>query len=68
MDDVVIPWASGGNQMAHDHLLTPLFTFLTLVNLFIKLKINILPLPPLAKYCFLLVPMQLLYAHMFGRI
>lgn len=47
--------------------LTPLFTHLTLVNLFIKLKINILLLPPLAKYCFLLVPMQLLYAHMFGR-
>ena len=36
MDDVVVPWAFGGIQMAHGHSLTHSLTHSILINLFIK--------------------------------
>ena len=43
MDDVVMPWAFGGTRMALDHSLTHSI----LINLFIKVRLNTLLVPPL---------------------
>ena len=48
MDDVVIPWAFGGTRMALDHSLTHSI----LINLFIKVRLNTLLLPPLLSITF----------------
>ena len=48
MDDVVMPWAFGGTQMALDHSLTHSI----LINLFIKVRLNTLLLPPLLSITF----------------
>ena len=48
MDDVVMPWAFGGTRMALDHSLTHSI----LINLFIKVKLNTLLLPPLLRITF----------------
>ena len=52
MDDVVIPWAFGGTQMALDHSLTHSLTHSILINLFIKVRLNTLLLPPLLSITF----------------
>ena len=53
MDDVVMPWASGGTRMALDHSLTHSLThFLILINLFIEVRLNTLILPPLLSITF----------------
>ena len=48
MDDVVMPWAFGGTQMALNH--SP--THSILINLFIKVRLNTLLLPPLLSITF----------------
>ena len=48
MDDVVMPWALGGTQMVLDH---SLFHSI-LINLFIKVRLNTLLLPPLLSITF----------------
>ena len=48
MDDVVMPLAFGGTRMALDHLLTHSI----LINLFIKVRLNTLLLPPLLSITF----------------
>ena len=48
MDDVVMPWAFGGTRMALDHSLTHSI----LINLFIKVRLNTLLLPPLLSITF----------------
>ena len=48
MDDVVIPWAFGGSQMALTHSLSHSI----LINLFIKLGLNNYLLPPLLSIGF----------------
>ena len=53
MDDVVMPWAFvGGTRMALDHSLTHSLTHSILINLFIKVRLNTLPLPPLLSITF----------------
>ena len=47
MDDVVMPWAFGGIRMALDYSLTHSLTHSILINLFIKVRLNTLLLPPL---------------------
>ena len=49
MDDVVMPLAFGGTRMALDHLLTHSI----LINLFIKVRLNTLLLPPLLSITFI---------------
>ena len=48
MDDVVMPWAFGGTRMALDHSLTHSI----LINLFIKVRLNTLLLPPFLSITF----------------
>ena len=48
MDEVVMPWAFGGTRMALDHSLTHSI----LINLFIKVRLNTLLLPPLLSITF----------------
>ena len=50
MDDLVMPWAFGGTRMALDHSLT----HSTLINLFIKVRLNTLLLTPLLSITFVL--------------
>ena len=50
MDDVVIPWAFGGTRMALDHSLTHSI----FINLFIKVSLNTLLLPPLFSIIFVI--------------
>ena len=45
-----MPWAFGGTRMALDHSLT----HSTLINLFIKVRLNTLLLPPLLSITFVL--------------
>ena len=53
MDDVVMPWAFvRGTRMALDHSLTHSLTHSILINLFIKVRLNTLPLPPLLSITF----------------
>ena len=52
MNDVAMPWAVGGTRMAFDHSLTHLLTQAILINLFIKVKLNNLLLPPLLSITF----------------
>ena len=65
MDDVDMPWAFGGTQMALDHSLTHSLTHSTLINLFIKVRLNTLLLPPILSITF--VP-SALYAYVVRRI
>ena len=53
-----MPWAFGGTRMALDHSLTHSI----LINLFIKVKLNTLLLPPLLSITLFQVP----FTHMFG--
>ena len=48
MDDVVVPWAFGSTRMALDHSLTHSI----LINLFIKVKLYTLLLPPVLSVTF----------------
>ena len=48
MDDVVMPWAFGGTRLALTHSLTHSI----LINLFIKVRLNTLLLPPLLSITF----------------
>ena len=48
MDDVVMPWAFGGTRMELTHSLTHSI----LINLFIKVWLNTLLLPPLLSVTF----------------
>ena len=52
MDDVVMPWAFVGTQMALDHSLTHSLTHSILINLFIKVRLDTLLLPPLLSITF----------------
>ena len=56
MDDVVMPWAFGDTRMALDHSLThsPTYSLIhsILINLFIKVKLYTLLLPPLLSITF----------------
>ena len=48
-----MPWAFvGGTRMALDHSLTHSLTHSILINLFIKVRLNTLPLPPLLSITF----------------
>ena len=48
MDDVVMPWAFGDTRMTLDHSLTHSI----LIDLFIKVRLNTLLLPPLVSITF----------------
>ena len=52
MDDVVMPWAFGGTRMTLDHSLTLSLAQSILINLFIKVRLNTLPFPPLLRITF----------------
>ena len=52
MDDVVMPWAFGGTRMALDHSLTHSLAQSILINLFVKVRLNTLPFPPLLRITF----------------
>ena len=47
-----MPWAFGGTRMALDHSLTLSLAQSILINLFIKVRLNTLPLPPLLSITF----------------
>ena len=49
MDDVVMPWAFGSTRMALDHSLTHSI----FINLFIKVRLNTLLLPPWLSITFI---------------
>ena len=57
--DVVMPWAFGGTPMALNYSLSHSI----LINLFIKVKLNTLLLPPLLV---VLLLFQVPFTHMFG--
>ena len=52
MDDEVMPCAFGGTQMALNHSLTHSLTHSIVINLFIKVRLNTLLLPPLLSITF----------------
>ena len=47
-----MPWAFGGTQMALNHSLTHSLTHSIVINLFIKVRLNTLLLPPLLSITF----------------
>ena len=60
-----MPWAFGGTRMALDHSLTHSLTHSTLINLFIKVRLNTLLLRPILSITF--VP-SAFYAYVVRRI
>ena len=60
-----MPWAFGGTRMALDHSLTHSLAQSILINIFIKVRLNTLPLPPLLSITFVSSAFYAL-THMFG--
>ena len=64
-----MPWAFGGTRMALDHSLTHSLTHSLaqsiLINLFIKVRLNTLPLPPLLSIIFV---SSAFYAYVWHRV
>ena len=57
-----MPWAFGSTRMALDHSLTHSI----LINLFIKVRLNTLLLPPLLSITFVEVPVSYLWRILEG--